>query len=66
MLTDERNQNKDLVRKVQEKQEISFHDRVFKVTKAFAEHLVAIRIDSTDVLLDAYLRSQQVYVNRLK
>jgi transposase InsO family protein/transposase-like protein len=50
----------DIVRKVQEKGEISFRGRIFKVSKAFAGYPVALRPTSTDGLFNVYFCTQQI------
>jgi transposase InsO family protein len=50
----------DIVRKVQVKGEISFHNREFKVGRAFAGYPVALRPTLTDGLFNVYFCTQQI------
>jgi transposase InsO family protein len=50
----------DIVRKVQGKGEISFHNQEFKVGKAFTGYPVALRPTLTDGLFDVYFCTQRI------
>jgi transposase InsO family protein len=57
----------DLIRKVDENGKISFHNRSFRVGKAFRHQPVALRPTPTDGLFDVFFSRQQVaQINLLK
>jgi transposase InsO family protein len=50
----------DAVRKVQDKGEISFRGKTFKIGKAFKRHYVALRPTTTDGVLDVYFCQEHI------
>lgn len=55
----------DIVRKVQAKGEISFHNRVFRISSAFAGYPVALRPTLTDGIFDVYFCTQRIFTINL-
>jgi transposase InsO family protein len=50
----------DSVRKVQDKGEISFRGKTFKIGRAFKSHRVALRPTTTDGIFDVYFCQEQI------